>query len=164
MKSQRNMLRRLGEFGTTNSLPFLYECATNPVVGYEAVLASVKISGITEDNIDAIDGFLSLGDVSISDRVSAIEHISKEPAVLSASIACRTNLAAHAIGFAHGAYVWTKAMDESVIRLDPTYRYSRRRLGVMRSLQNLPLNDYATNHVESVINELVAYPESALGD
>ena len=48
--------------------------------------------------------------------------------------------------------------------VDPSYRFSKRRLNVMRSAQNRCWNAMLTNYVTNAINELVAYPEANLPD
>ena len=45
---------------------------------------------------------------------------------------------------------------------DESYRMSRRRLAVLRSVRDLEINSYQLNYVTNAINELVAYPEADL--
>ena len=55
-------------------------------------------------------------------------------------------------------------VDEALVAADSTYRYSKRRLAVMRSAYPRCFNEYQTNYVTNAINELVAYPEANLPD
>ena len=53
-------------------------------------------------------------------------------------------------------------IDRSIRRLDSTYERSKRRLGVLRAVQNLGVNEWQTNFVATAIRELEAYPEADL--
>lgn len=160
-----SMLRRIGEVGTTNSLPFLYECATNPVVGDVAVLSAIRIDGISSNVVSAIRRYLNLDEAKISDRAMCCSYLFEYyPCVANAPQSDKLNLAACVSGFAGNAYFCTRDIDVGIMSLDPSYQYSRRRLAVARSQIKLPLLPYGTNYVSGVIAELVAYPESSLSD
>ena len=47
---------------------------------------------------------------------------------------------------------------------DPAYEHSKRRLSVLRAVLPLCNNDFLLSYTTNAINELVAYPESALPD
>ena len=53
-------------------------------------------------------------------------------------------------------------IDRSIRRLDSTYERSKRRLGVLRAVQNLGVNEWQTTFVTTAIRELEAYPEANL--
>ena len=53
-------------------------------------------------------------------------------------------------------------LDGSITRVDSSYRMSKRRLGVLRAVQNLGVNEWQTNFVATAIRELEAYPEANL--
>ena len=53
-------------------------------------------------------------------------------------------------------------MDQLMIDADPTYRYSRRRLSVLRAIVARASVDPDMTYVTNAINELVAYPEENL--
>ena len=53
-------------------------------------------------------------------------------------------------------------MDQLMIDSDPTYRYSRRRLSVLRAVVARASADPDMTYVTNAINELVAYPEENL--
>ena len=48
------MTRALGEYGTPAQLPFLYSCATNPVLGRTAVESVLRVEGVTSNSIVAV--------------------------------------------------------------------------------------------------------------
>ena len=55
-------------------------------------------------------------------------------------------------------------LDRNLVSTDPSYRFSKRRLAVMRAVSVKTLNDYQANYVTNAINELIAYPEADLPD
>ena len=57
-----------------------------------------------------------------------------------------------------------KWLDDAIMRHDASYRYSRRRLAVLRSVYSRGINQYSYSYVTNAINELVAYPEANLPD
>jgi hypothetical protein len=50
----------LGQYKTTESLPFLYSYATNAVYGAKALKAVFAIEGVTSNSIPVVQGYLSL--------------------------------------------------------------------------------------------------------
>ena len=78
---------------------------------------------------------------------------------------CRTNALAVANTFATASnrnYYW---LDYLLMQDDASYRYSKRRLQVLRSADILHCPyPYQVNFVTNTINELVAYPEANLPD
>lgn len=69
-----------------------------------------------------------------------------------------------ACGFASNVNQCHKWLDEAIMRHDVSYRYSRRRLSVLRSVRSRGINQYSYSYVTNAISELVAYPEADLPD
>ena len=69
---------------------------------------------------------------------------------------------ANALDYASGLTNYVDILDGSISRVDPSYRMSKRRLGVLRAVQNLGVNEWQTNFVATAIRELEAYPEANL--
>jgi len=69
-----------------------------------------------------------------------------------------------ALDFAQNVNTMHISLDEALVGADPSYRYSKRRLAVMRAAQMNCINQTLTNYVTNAINELVAYPEAELPD
>ena len=69
-----------------------------------------------------------------------------------------------ALNYAQNVSTMHMSLDKALLDVDSSYRYSKRRLSVMRAAQNRCWNELLTNYVTNAINELVAYPESELPD
>ena len=81
------------------------------------------------------------------------------------SVDWRTNALSVAHAFAtevNRNYYW---LDHLLLRDDDSYRYSKRRLHVLRcaDVQHCPY-PFQVNYVTNAINELIAYPEASLPD
>ena len=56
------------------------------------------------------------------------------------------------------------SVDKALMRADPTYENSKRRLNVMRGAKERCISEFLTNYVTNVINKLEIYPEENLPD
>ena len=158
----------LGKYKTTQSLPFLYSYSTNAVYGARAMKSIFAIEGVTSNSIAVAQGYLSLtNDAVLVDRGGAtvcadLIRCAKQEGV---DANCRTNALAVANTFATTSnrnYYW---LDYLLMQDDASYRYSKRRLQVLRSADILHCPyPYQVNFVTNTINELVAYPEADLPD
>ena len=157
----------IAKYGTTNSLPFLYSCATNPVCGDCAIKSIIAIEGVTSNSTSLVESYLA-SDLAMSQKNSI-------PADLCAYFVKKAVegtqdpvLMTNAIGIVH-AFAMTRNqghtwLDRNLVSADPSYRFSKRRLAVMRAVSVKTLNDFQANYVTNAINELVAYPEADLPD
>lgn len=158
----------LGKYKTSQSLPFLYSYSTNAVYGARALKSIFAIEGVTSNSVVAAESYLMLtneevcvgrGGATIS--AALVKYASQE--VVDAN--CRTNALAVANAFAttrNRNYYW---LDHLLMQDDTSYRYSKRRLQVLRSADILHCPyPYQVNFVTNAINELVAYPEANLPD
>lgn len=68
-----------------------------------------------------------------------------------------------ALNYAQNVSTMHMTLDKALLDVDPSYRYSQRRLSV-KSARNRCWNELLKNYVINAINELVAYPESELPD
>ena len=158
----------LGIYKTPQSLPFLYSYATNAVYGADALKAVFAIEGVNSNSVAVAQSYLMLTNEAVCvDRGGAT--------VCAALVKCarqegvdanfRTNALAVANAFAtthNRNYYW---LDYLLMQDDASYRYSKRRLQVLRSADILHCPyPYQVNFVTNAINELVAYPEAALPD
>ena len=158
----------LGKYKTPQSLPFLYSYSTNAVYGARAMKSIFAIEGVTSNSIAVAQGYLSLtNDAVLVDRGGAtvcadLIRCAKQEGV---DANCRTNALAVANTFATTSnrnYYW---LDYLLMQDDASYRYSKRRLQVLRSADILHCPyPYQVNFVTNTINELVAYPEADLPD
>ena len=151
--------------GTTNSLPFLYSCVTNPLLGNAAMVSIVQLEGINSNSVDCLSEYLAIRNAKAREKIDCCCSIMNMSQTLNASVAEKRYLATSILAFGHSTNTWSRLLlDEGLMRIDPSYRHSRRRLAFIRTFESVPMNDADTNFVTNTINELVAYPESALGD
>ena len=162
------MIDELEKYGTAEQLPFLYSCATNPAVANRAVKAVLRIEGVTSNSVAMLQSYLSFTN-SISRQQAYYRAVAgKEFWACLQNSAVGVELKKSALQmvreFAADINTSNSIVDEALVAADSTYRYSRRRLAVMRSAYPRCFNEYQTNYVTNAINELVAYPEANLPD
>ena len=161
-------MRKLGEYGTAEQLPFLYSCATNPAVANRAVNAVLRIEGVSSNSVEAASRMFSLADLPLPDYLQVTEtcfQLMKKAMESGVGESCRSNAMSVVNGFATGERCNYYIFDRRRIEDDPTYGNSRRRLSYLRQIgQRSDLNEFQANYVTNAINELVAYPEANLPD
>lgn len=162
------VIRMLGLYKTDQSLPFLYSYATNTQYGAEALKAILAIEGVNSNSLDVAQSYLMLTNEAVCvDRGGATvcAELVKCARQEGVDADCRTNALAVANAFAstnNRNYYW---LDHLLMQGDASYRYSKRRLQVLRSADILHCPyPYQVNFVTNAINELVAYPEANLPD
>lgn len=156
---------QLEKYGTTVQLPFLYSCATNPVIGDTAVKAILKIEGVTSNSVLAASNYFAV--TNIPPRMTQQRDdvcISLVDAAWGYGVPLATRAFALETTYAFAANVnqCHKWLDDAIMRHDASYRYSRRRLAVLRSVYSRGINQYSYFYVTNAINELVAYTEANL--
>ena len=164
----RRAIRSLGIYATHDSLPFLYSYATNAQYGADALKAVLAIEGVNSNSLAVVQSYLMLTNEAVCiDRggatvCAALVKCARQEGV---DANCRTNALAVANAFAtthNRNYYW---LDHLLMQDDSSYRYSKRRLQVLRSADILHCPyPYQVNFVTNAINELVAYPEANLPD
>jgi len=163
----RLAIESIGKYGTTNSLPFLYSCATNPVCGDCAIKSIIAIEGVTSNSTSLVETYLA-SDLAMSQKNSIPADICAYFVKKAVEGTQDPGLTTNAICVVH-AFAMTRNqghtwLDRNLVSADPSYRFSKRRLAVMRAVSVKTLNDFQANYVTNAINELVAYPESELPD
>ena len=171
---ERVMIQDIGRFGNTNNLPFLYSCVTNPIFANLAIISTFKIEGVTTNSVNKLIQYLTFpeeGDqpTIFDDRANRCGWIMEEHNIMPSQPNHRYLLDT-LIGFAastNWAYAWV--LDECIIRHDPVYRYSKRRLAALQAsshfeISNSTAHELQRNYVTNAINELIAYPEANLND
>lgn len=184
--AQRSM-ELLGEYGTPAQLPFLYSCATNPAVGDKAVKAVLRIEGVTSNSLALVQSYVSLTNgfplMKRDNRSDVCGNVLKRVFADNTLSDYRTFVMDIACGFAGDVNVMPKGMDKTLVEVEPGFRFTKRRLAILRSaqvrlnerFQGMDTNgvhfaaeshiyDVQTNFLASAINELVAYPEANLPD
>ena len=161
----------IGEFlyrKPPQSLPFLYSYATNAAYGAQALKSIFAIEGVTSNSIESLRRYLNFTNVVTSKTAyekavvcsDFLEVLSRSPA----SPDLKDNAVLVVRGFASEVSTGVSMIDAALVDADNTYRYSKRRLSDLRAAYPRCFNEYQTSYVTNAINELVAYPESALPD
>ena len=155
-------ISEIGKYGTTNDLPFLYRQVAATNLCETVTRAILAIEGLTTNSVATVTSLLPSDSARTWDAVCArcllLEESEKSP---SASPA-KAMVLANALDYASGLTNYVDILDGSISRVDPSYRMSKRRLGVLRAVQNLGVNEWQTNFVATAIRELEAYPEANL--
>ena len=166
--ASRWAIGKIADFGTTNSLPFLYSCATNPVCGDCAIKSIIAIEGITSNSIAAAQRYFNATNnfptKKAYERSLVCEKLLQDVYGDDTLAQYRPYVMEVALDFARNVNTMHVSLDEALIDADSSYRHSKRRLSVMRAAQMNCINQTLTNYVTNAINELVAYPESELPD
>jgi len=180
-------LWQLEKYGTSEQLPFLYSCATNPAVGDRAVKAVLRIEGVTSNSLNAVHDYLFSTNRLAFDKIG---RRSAECCDLFKKVFNDNNLASYrpivlemATNYLQNVELMPNALDEELCAADGGFSQSKRRLAILRTAKQrvaAELEDAAnsndevwrrthcytfqTNYLQNAINELVAYPEENLPD
>ena len=158
---------QLNKYATSAQLPFLYSCATNPILGDAAVKSILHVEGVTSNSVLAARNYFALTNIppKMTQRRDDV-CISLVDATWSNGVPLAVRAFALETTYAFAANVnqCHKWLDDAIMRHDASYRYSQRRLSVLRSVSSRGINQYSYSYVTNAINELVAYPEANLPD
>ena len=157
-----DMIGSLGVYGTSAELPFLYSMATNAQHGATAVRAILRLEGVTSNSVAVAGTYLSMTNVDFEYRAEACQELLRAAARPLVSQAMCHHARDCALRYARFANRYVSGVDAAFVETDSTYLYSKRRLGVMRSVFNLGVSQFQIAYVTNAINELVAYPEAEL--
>ena len=156
------MINLLGTYGTSAQLPFLYSMVSNEQHGATAVKSILRLEGVTSNSVAVTGAYLSMTNVDFEYRADACKSLLRTaaqpivpPIMRQLSINC-------ALCYARTANRYVLDVDEVLIETDSTYRCSKRRLEILRTVHQLGVSVYQINYVTNAINELVAYPEAEL--
>ncbi len=156
------LIRDLGCHGTPAQLPFLYSMATNVQHGATAVESILRLEGVTSNSISLAGAYLSMTNAAFDLRADVCKALllSTASTNVADSVRCSAREVAHRYALRTNRSV--VYIDYIFTNCDSTYRFSKRRLAVMRSVLALGVHPSSTNYVTNAINELVAYPEADL--
>jgi len=152
----------IGKYGTNSDLPFLYQrvAATNLC---EAAAGSViRIEGLTTNSLAQISALAPAG---LADPWVPMGVWCR---ILEAAESCPTNsliraqAVSNAVSYAARLTSYVETFDGCITHIDSSYRMSKRRLAVLRSVRDLGPNEWQTNFVTRTIHELENYPEADL--
>ena len=159
---------QLEKYATPAQLPFLYSCATNPVLGRTAVESVLRVEGVTSNSLAVVADYLTATNLftrqQAYDRAICCAEFIREATAPSVPAEQKERALLIARNFAANVNTSNSVVDKALLDADSTYRYSVRRLSVMRAAYPRCFNEYQTNYVANAISELVDYPESELPD
>ena len=157
-------LHELGIYGSVSDLPFLYSCATNPVCGDCAIKSIIAIEGVTSNSIDYVRRYHVQANLKERRKVEVLSALIGKASEAGCGVVERAMALNYAMQYASSADKYTSWVDDVISNCESTYKFSKRRLAVLRSEFNLGLDHWEIGFVTNAINELVAYPESELPD
>ena len=158
------LLREVGVYGSAADLDFLTACATNEMCGASAVRAMLDISGLTSNVINTAMSVCSNRIVDCDEKVQICAAVWKKACAHGTSPDIADYGRNRILAYAATAGENVSWLDFYLRSIDHGYRYSNRRLAVLRAVNELHIDVDQRNFVTNAINELVAYPESALKD
>ena len=158
----------LRSYKTPESLPFLCSYATNAAFGADAMLAMFGIEGLSSNSLVHAEQFLSLTNDNVvfyRQGATICAELVRLAKLNGRSDDVSSNAMEVARAFALTSNKNPYWLDKLLIGNDPSYKYSKRRLAVLRvsDLETRPFW-FQINYVTNAINELVAYPEADLPD
>ena len=178
----------LGRYKTTESLPFLYSCATNAVYGAKALKAVFAIEGVNSNSLSVAQNYFSTTNFfaldSAGDRSKLCQSLLNKVYLEAELSDYRAIVFDMALSYNRHVNVTSpNCVDIGLCDADPSYKFTKRRLAALRAYEasvseyfnSLPdtaesyqrrilVFSYQTNYLANAINELVAYPEANLPD
>ena len=157
-----------GKYATKSELPFLYSCATNSMCGDRALNTIISLDGISSNLLQTVGQYFSITNgFSVDDdanRSRFAEDLLKRVYRTEALLPYRERVFNMTREFALNVNLMHVSVDKALMRVDPTYENSKRRLNVMRGAKDRCISEFLTNYVTNVINKLEMYPEENLPD
>ena len=156
------------KYATKSELPFLYSCATNSMCGDRALNTIISLDGISSNLLQTVGQYFSITNgFSVDDdsnRSRFAEDLLKRVYRTEVLLPYRERVFNMTREFALNVNLMHVSVDKALMRADPTYENSKRRLNVMRGARERCISDFLTNYVTNVINKLEMYPEEKLPD
>ena len=162
------MLQEVRRYGNATNLPFLYACVTNSPHADCAVMACVRIGGVTSNLINALEMRFSETNLPHMMVNEICQHLLPPVWVGRRNFDFTEEERARGLDFVvrHAAAetLYVDTIDGVLKASDPTYARSRRRLGVMQALLAKGPHPSSVSYVTNVIHELTSCPETDLSD
>lgn len=155
---------QLKKYATPAQLPFLYSCATNPVLGKAAVESVLRVEGVTSNSVGLVQAYINItnGNAAVHwDHIYVFQEMIN--ALRDSSGEQERKMAFELIlNHAPDNIFCPIQLDRLIISADSSYRQSKRRLSVLRGVLGNGVDEYDIFYVTNAISELVAYPEANL--
>ena len=156
------------KYATKSELPFLYSCATNSMCGDRALNTIISLDGISSNLLQTVGQYFSITNgFSVDDdsnRSRFAENLLKRVYRTESLLPYREQVFNMTREFALNVNLMHVSVDKALMRVDPTYENSKRRLNVLRGAKERCISEFLTNYVTNVINKLEMYPEENLPD
>ena len=154
------------EYGGVDDVPFLYQYTNSTEYISGALEVVLKLSGLTEESVAAASAYIAgTNSYRVLDQEVVAKALFRAAANPSAPASLRTIASSNALHFASNSSGGVlEYNDIGFMNADPSYKYSKRRLDVLRAVLPRCRTDNTINYVTNAINELVAYPEANLPD
>ena len=157
-------------FGTERDIPFLEACVLDPRRGEYVLRVLDRIEGFTSNSVLRTARYHSMTNQetfktdkhTYSNRGLAIDNLAFAASKPNVNIALRKFTSDYIFSYASNNCYQIGTSDRALIKLDPTYKNSKRRLGLLRLALPVVPGPYSAEYVTNAINELVAYPEANL--
>ena len=154
------------KYATKSELPFLYSCATNSMCGDRALNTIISLDGISSNLLQTVGQYFSITNGFSVDndanRSRFAENLLKRVYRTESLLPYREQVFNMTREFALNVNLMHVSVDKALMRADPTYENSKRRLNVMRGAKERCISEFLTNYVTNVINKLEIYPEENL--
>lgn len=157
-------LSEIGKYGTSVDLPFLYQRVGETNLSEHATMGVLNIEGLTTNSLARLSSLIPDERPRCRSGLQSWLRILDAARNMPEGVFIRNQAISNAVLYASRQTESVEMFDRGLSRADPTYRMSRRRLSVLRSVQDLGPNPWQTNFVTRAIRELEAYPESNLPD
>ena len=157
------MIDVLAECGSERARSELYSLVANTnVLGATAVDAVLRLEGVTSNSVALVGAYLSMTNVDFEYRADVCARMLDRSAMTNTPTSLLHFARETALAYAMRANRYVRGVDTAMMANDPSYRVSRRRLAVLRSVHAMGVSQYQIAYVTNAINELVAYPEQNL--
>ena len=152
--------------GSVGDLPFLYTYTNDVRCAGAAIEVILQLGGLTEESVAAASAYIAdTNSYCVLDREVVAKKLFRTAVNSSASSDLRAIASSNALHFASkGSGGDLVCDDRCFINADPSYKFSRRRLSVLRAVLPRCRTDNTISYATNAINELVAYPEANLPD
>ena len=168
--AQGAALRVLLDYGDAQQIPFLETCVTNAWHGRAAIRIMNRIDGFSSNSVARVARFHAAATRELAARepsVNCDKADSIRDLALSASAPnVGSELKKLAFDYVYTvasndcAYTWTA--DEALMKIDPAFKNSKRRLALLRYAQPRVSGPFSPQYLADEILKLEAYPEENL--
>ena len=167
---QNIALQVLRDYGGAQQIPFLESCVTNAWHGRTAICILNRIDGFSSNSVARVARFhaaatreLAASDIGVhSEKSGAIDDMVREACSPSVGTNLKNLVLAYVYAVASNdcSHVWTA--DNALMKIDPTFKNSKRRLALLRYVQPRASEPFDPQYLTEEIQKLVAYPEANL--